>query len=398
MLPLLFFVFILGIATGTFTGLTPGIHTNLIAILILPIALTSKLPISAILIFIVSMSVTHTFVDFVPTIFFGAPDEGTGLGVLPGHEFLMSGQGHRALKLTLIGSTIATISLIFIIPVFVLLIPKIYPFIQKMMGFFLIWISITLIYGEKESKMKSIIIFILAGFLGIAVLNSSMNQPLMPLLTGLFGTSTIIYSIKSKTKVPEQIINKLNICKRDIIKPTIATIIVSPMCSFFPGLGSSQAAVIGSKTAGQLNREQFLILMGSINTLVLSTSFITLFLFQKSRTGAAFAISQITRLTTTNLYTIIATITVATIISIPISIKISKIIALHIHKINYTKISILILLFLIAITLYFSGIIGLITLIVSTLLGLTCIEFQTRRSFLMGAILIPTIIYYLPIK
>ncbi len=396
MISLLIIIFFLGIIAGTFTGLTPGIHTNLIAILILPIALTSNLPISAILIFIVSMSITHTFVDFIPTIFFGAPDEDTSLGVLPGHEFLMSGQGHHALKLTLIGSTIATLSLIFIAPAFIFLIPKIYPFIQKMMGFFLIWISILLIYGERGQKTKPIIIFGLAGFLGIATLNLNINQPLMPLLTGLFGTSTIIYSIKSKTKIPKQIIEKLQICKRDLIKPTLATIIVSPICSFFPGLGSSQAAIIGSKTAGKLDREQFLILMGSINTLVLSTSFITLFLVQKSRTGAAFAISQITRLTMVNLYIILGTIAISTIIAIPISIKISKTVAQHIHKIEYTKISILILLFLVLITLYFSGIFGLIVLIVSTLLGLTCIEFQVRRSFLMGAILIPTIIYYLP--
>lgn len=390
-------VLILGIVAGTFTGLIPGIHTNLIAILILPLALTTQLPVTIALIFIVSMAITHTFVDFIPAIFLGAPDEDTGLGVLPGHEFLLMGQGHHALKLTLLGSAIATISLILIAPLFVFFVPKIYPFIEKMMAFFLIWISIFLIYNERNSKAKALLIFTLAGFLGLATLNSDISQPLLPLLTGLFGTSTIIHSIKSKTKVPEQIIEKLKICKKDLIRPTIATIIVSPICSFFPGLGSSQAAIIGSETAGRLNREQFLILMGSINTLVISTSFITLFLFQKSRTGAAFAISQITSLTATHLYIILATIIISTIAAIPISIRISKSIAKNIHKIPYLKISISILIFLTIITTYFSGILGLITLVVSTLLGLTCIEFQTRRGFLMGAILIPTIIYYLPI-
>ncbi|MDH3353061.1 MAG: tripartite tricarboxylate transporter permease [Nanoarchaeota archaeon] len=389
-------ILILGIMAGTFTGLTPGIHTNLIAILILPLALKSKLPDMVGLVFIVAMATTHTFVDFIPAIFLGAPDEDTGLGVLPGHEFLLMGQGHRALKLTLLGSMIATISLMFIAPIFILFVPKIYPLIQRMMAFFLIWMSVLLIYSEDESKIKAFLVFILAGFLGISTLNLNLNQPLLPLLTGLFGTSTIIHSIKSRTKIPEQKIEKLHLYKKDLIKPTLATILISPICSFFPGLGSSQAAIIGSRAAGKLNREQFLILMGSINTLVLSTSFITLFLFQKSRTGAAFAISQITNLTTIHLYVIIITIIVSAIIATPISIKISKNIAKNIHKIPYTKISFLILLFLIITITCFSGIFGLIILIVSTLLGLTCIEFQTRRSFLMGAILIPTIIYYLP--
>jgi len=273
---------------------------------------------------------------------------------------------------------------------------KIYPFVQRMMGFFLIWISIFLIYNEKDSKSKAVIIFILAGFLGFASLNSNVHEPLLPLLTGLFGTSTIIHSIKSKTSVPEQSIDKLDIDKKELIKPTLATILVSPICSFFPGLGSSQAAIIGSEITGKLNREQFLILLGSINTLVMSVSFITLFLFQKTRTGAAFAISQITQLSTSNIIIIIATIIASAIIAIPLTIIISKIISKHIHKVHYTKISYTILVFLIIIITYFSGLYGLIILTVSTILGLTTIEWQTRRSFLMGAILIPTIIYYLP--
>jgi putative membrane protein len=387
---------ILGIFAGTFTGLTPGIHINLVAIFLISLTFITQLPITILLVFITSMAITHTFIDFIPSIFLGAPDEDTGLGILPGHELLINGQGHHALKLTLLGSTIAVISLILIIPIFIIAIPKIFPFLQRMMAFFLIWISIFLIYNEKESKTKAILIFILAGFLGLAALNLNIKQPMLPLLTGLFGTSTIVHSIKSRTIIPEQKIEKLNLDKKELIKPTLATIIVSPICSFFPGLGSSQAAIIGSEVTGKLTREQFLILLGSVNTIIMSISFVTLFLFQKSRTGAAFAISQITQLSSTNLITILITILLSAIIAIPISLSISKFIAKRIHKIPYTIISSIILIFLISIITYFTGTLGLTTLTIATLLGLTAIEFQTRRSFLMGAILIPTIIFYLP--
>jgi len=388
---------LLGILAGTITGLTPGIHINLIAISILSLSLISGLPTTTLLIFITAMAITHTFLDFIPAIFLGAPDEDSALATLPGHELLLIGQGHRALCLTLLGSIIAVTSLILIIPTFIFLIPKTYPFLQRMMAFFLIWISIFLVYNEKESKTKAILIFTMAGFLGLATLNLNISQPLLPLLTGLFGTSTIIYSIKSKTIIPKQQIRKFKINKKDLIKPTLATIFVSPICSFFPGLGSSQAAIIGSEITGKQTREQFLVLLGSINTIVMSVSFVTLFLVQKTRTGAAFALSQITQLTTQNLATILIAIVISAIIAIPISITVSKLIAKNIHKIPYTKISVLILTILTIIIFYFTGIMGLITLIVSTLLGLTCIEFGTRRGFLMGAILIPTIIYYLPL-
>ena len=387
---------LLGILAGTITGLTPGIHINLIAAFVLSITFISQLPITTLLIFIIAMAVTHTFLDFIPAIFLGAPDEDTGLGVLPGHEFLLKGEGHHAMKLTILGSTIAIISLTLIIPIFIFLTPKIYPFLQRMMAFFLIWVVIFLFYREKSSRIKAIFIFILAGFLGISTMNLSVTQPLLPLLTGLFGTSTIIYSIKSQTIVPEQKINKFKINKEQLIKPTLATIFVSPICSLLPGLGANQAAIIGSEITGKLDREQFLILLGSINTLVMTISFVTLFLFQKSRTGAAFAISQITKLSTTNLMIILMTILITTIVIIPISLNISKIAAKYVHKINYLKISISILILLTVITTYFTGVFGLIILIVSTILGLTCIELQVRRGFLMGSILIQTIIYYLP--
>jgi len=395
MLPLLI-PLILGILTGTLTGLIPGIHINLITTFLLTLTLTQTIPIQILLIFITATAITHTFLDFIPSIFLGAPSEDTCLSTLPGHELLLQGQGHHALKLTVLGSSIAIISLAIILPTFIYIIPKFYAIIQRMMGILLIWVVIFLISTEKESKTKAIIIFTLAAFLGTATLNLPIQNPLLPLLTGLFATSTITHSIKSKTILPEQTTEKIPFNKKDIIKPTIATILVSPICSLLPGLGSSQAAIIGSQITRKQTREQFLILLGSINTIVMATSFITLFLFQKSRTGAAFAISQITSLTPTHLTTILTTTIISATFAIPIALKISKTTAKHIHKIPYTKISTIILIFLIAITTYLTGFLGLLILTTSTALGLTCIEFGTRRSFLMAAILVPTIIFYLP--
>ena len=395
---ILIFTLLAGIATGTVTGLLPGIHTNLIAIILLsssPILLTFLSPL-ALIIFITSMAITHTFIDFIPSIYLGAPDEDTALSIMPGHKFLLKGRGHEATLLTLVGSTLAIFLLIIITPIFLFLIPKIYPFIQKMMAWFLIWISIFLISRETESKLWAFLIFILAGFLGLATLNTNLEQPLLPLLTGLFGSSTIIYSISQNLKIPEQKIGKLILQKKQLIKPIIATTLVSPICSFLPGIGSSQAAIIGSEITGQLDRKQFLILLGSINTLVMAISFITLYLINKSRTGAANIIQQLIQINSKDLFFIILTIILTATIAIFITIKISKIFAKNIHKINYTKISYIIIIFIILITTFFSGFLGLLILIVSTFLGLTCIYSGVRRGFLMGALLIPTILFYLP--
>jgi len=389
---------LLGVISGTLTGLTPGIHINLIGAILISASITflAGIPPTILLVFIISMAITHTFLDFIPSIYFGAPDEDTGLSTLPGHFLLMRGEGQKAVTLTLIGSVIAIFSLSMILPAFIFIIPPIYPFIQKMMGFFLIWISIFLISHNKEKRLLSFSIFILAGFLGIASLNLNLSQPLFPLLTGLFGTSTIIYSIKSKGIIPEQILEKFQIPKKDLIKPALATIFISPISALFPGLGSSQAAIIGSTIIKNLSREQFLILIGSINTLIMSSSFIILLVLEKTRTGAANTIIQLIPLDQINIATIMVIIILTGIISIPLTLQISKYFAKRIDKINYILISYIILSFLIILIIYFTKFPGLIILIASTILGLACMELGIRRGLLMGSLLIPTIIYYLP--
>lgn len=393
---ILILAFSIGITLGILTGLTPGIHINLVTGIIVLSPLISIIEPTAFIIFIVSMAITHTLVDFIPSIFLGAPDEDTALSVLPGHEFLLKGYGHHAIRLTLIGSVISIVLLIMILPIFIFIIPKIYPFIQRMMGLFLIWIVIIMILGEKEGKMRCLILFLLAGFLGISTLNLNLNQPLLPMLTGLFGASTLLTSIKTNTKIPKQDTGKIKITREEIIKPTIISSIISPLASIFPGIGSSEASVIGSKVAGNLNREQFLVLLGSINTFVLALSFIALFTIQKVRTGAAATINQITSIGTKEVLVIILVIIATTLIAYPLTLKISKLFAGNISKINYTKLSTSILLLISVLVLIISGFLGFFVFIVSTILGLTAIELNVRRSFLMGCLLIPTILFYLP--
>jgi len=395
MLNILIWMF-LGIIAGTITGLTPGIHINLIATALLSIPITLDKNPTTIIVFIVAMAITHTFLDFIPAIFLGVPDEDTALGVMPGHDFLLKGKAYEAVLLTLIGSTVSTALLIIIIPIFIFTIPKIYPFLEVMMSFVLIWISIFLISRDKNSKTWACLIFILSGFLGITTLNLPIKNALLPLLTGLFGSSTIIYSITQNVKIPKQKIGKILFTKKELFKPIIATSIVSPICSFFPGLGSSQAAIIGSEITRDMTKKQFLILIGSIKTLVMSTSFFTLYILHKSRTGAASTIQQITTLTSQNLTWIISAIIISSIVSILLTIKTGKIFAKNIHKIDYTKISIIILIFISILIFCFSGPLGFLVFIIATALGLTCIYAQVQKSHLMGSLLIPTILIYLP--
>jgi len=389
-----------GVTAGTITGLTPGIHINLVAAILLSLALSqyfSLLTPIFVMIFIASMSITHIFIDFIPSIYLGAPDDNSCLSVMPGHELLLDGKGHEAVFYTLIGCLSAVLISILITPILTISLPLVYPFLQRLMALILIWAVIFLIYREPNSKIWALIIFFLSGFLGIATLNLPLKEPLLPLLSGLFGCSTLIYSISQKTKIPPQKLEKIEINKKELLKPLLSSSIISPLCSFLPGLGSSQAAIIGSEILGKLNRKQFLFLLGSASIITMSLSFTTLYIINKSRTGSAALISQIITLTPFNLFLIFLSIIISAIISFFITIYISKHLSSKISQINYSLVSKTILLIITICVIVFSGLLGLLILIISTIVGLLAITVSIRRGHLMGCLVLPTILFYLPL-
>jgi len=393
---------LIGIITGTITGLIPGIHINLIAIFVLSLSasllrITSPLTLA---IFITAMAITHTFIDYIPAIFLGAPDEDSILSILPGHQLLLNGRAYYAIIFTLYGSLIALPIILIFIPLFIYLLPIIYPYILRIMWIILILVSGYLIFTEqKDKRLWAIIIFSLAGFLGIASLNLPLKEPLLPLLTGLFGASNLIISIKQNPKIPLQSIKKLNqirLRKKSIIKASFASIIAAPFTAFLPGLGASQAALIGKQVTDIQDQREFLFLLGAINTIVMGLSFIALYSIQKTRTGAAVAISKlIPNLSLSNLMFIILTIIFSGILASFITIQIAQFTARNINKIPYSKISIVILIILFLLTFFISGFIGILVFITSASLGLATIQLGIKRMHLMGSLLIPTILFYL---
>lgn len=388
---------LIGFVLGIIAGLIPGLHINLISSLIitsLPFLLNYFSPLAVIL-FIVSMSITTVFLDFIPSTFLGAPEEETVLSILPSHELLLKGKANTAIFIASLGSLIGIFASFAIIPLFFFFLKSTYPFFEKMMFFLLVWISIFLIIHNKNLKIV-IIIGVLSSFLGIAALNQNINQPLLPLLTGLFGTSGIIFSINQKTKIPEQE-KTVEIPKaKELTKPTLISMCISPFCSFLPGLGSSQASIIGSKICGEVERKQFLLMNGIINMIVSILSLVTLIIIGKSRTGSAAAISQIREITTNELAIILFIIAIIGLASFATTNLLSKKISSKINKLNYQKISYSLLIFLTIVTFLISGPKGFLVLIVSTFVGLTCQYYGTQKNILMFCLLTPTILYYWP--
>lgn len=387
-----------GIAAGTFTGLFPGIHINLVSAIIAgSIASLSFFSMESWVVFIVSMSITHTFLDFIPSIFLGAPEEDTFLSILPGHRMLKEGKGYEAIVITLYGSIFALVIILLLTPLFIIVLPHLTSLTRIIVPYILIFISLFIILRDR-SIFKAFLIFTFSGTLGYFALNSSINEPLLPLLTGLFGIPSLLLSIRNKSKIPLQLIpplRKITLPRKELASAILATFVAAPFCSFLPALGSGHAATIGSEVVPQ-KPKGFLFLVGAINTIVMGLSFVTAFAIGKTRTGSAAAIMDLTGKISVDLLTaILIVVVLSSGVSFILGIWIAKRFAELFNKVNYSALATGIFLLLVTLVLYFSGLKGTLVLALSTIVGLYCIIYDVRRINLMGCLLVSTILYYI---
>ena len=387
----LFLSFLAGVVAGTITGIVPGIHVNLIAAILISLAFK---PYSlSLAIFIVSMSITHTFLDFLPSIFLGAPDEDTALSILPGHKMLLKGNGYGALRLTAIGSLLGLFLAMILLPFFIFFSSHLYGFIRKFMGYILIFISTVLILKERK-KFFALFIFLISGILGLITLNFPLiKQPLLPLLNGLFGTSLLTISFIQKVKIPKQKLKKERISKKETIKALSSSVFSSTLVSFLPGIGASQAAVISSSFWKRINEKMFLVMLGSINTIVMALSFSVLYTVGKSRTGSAAAIQRVLpTITSKEFITLVLFMILSGILSFFLCDFFGRFFARKITRINYRWLCFSILMLIFIITATISGPLALLVLVCGTSIGILTHCLGIRKMHMMGCLLVPTII------
>jgi putative membrane protein len=96
------------------------------------------------------MSITHSFLDFIPSVFLGAPDSDTALSILPGHKLLLEGKAYEAVKLTVIGSLGALVFSVLLVPLLIPFIEYIYPFLRRYIAYILILIVVYMILKDNN--------------------------------------------------------------------------------------------------------------------------------------------------------------------------------------------------------------------------------------------------------
>ncbi len=389
---------LLGMVFGIICGVTPGIHTNLVAAFLVSISpfLLKFISPLALAVFIITVSVANTFIDSLPSIFLGAPEADMALGVLPGHRYLMRGNGMMAVKLTLIGSFGAVILSLLLFFLFMPIVKYAYPIISNYIGYLLLAVIVFMILRDRK-KLWALLIFLLSGVFGLIVLNLQIKEPLFPMLSGLFGVSTLLISLNESNSIPVQ--NKIQKIKLNW-KKTFAALFSGEfsgfLTSFLPGLGAAQAAVISMQITRKLGDHGFMILIGSINTVNFVLSLISWLTIGKARNGSVVAITKLIDASFEYVLIFLAVTLIVAGLSVIAALSLGNFFAKTISKINYKKLVLFIILFIFIMALFLSGFIGIFVLIVSTAIGIIPAIAKTSRTHAMGCLMLPVILYFLP--
>ena len=391
---------LLGIAVGVGVGLLPGMHINNILPLILSLSFLFTSPYSLV-VFIISIAVTQIFIGYICSIFLGAPDGDTALSVLPGHRMLLDGRGYEAIKLTVIGGIGSLIFSIIFISIFGGMFGWLYETSRPYIHFVITGVVILMVVLEKKLKriLSALLIIFLSGFFGIVVLNSSIvpqDRVLFPVLTGLFGISTIIVSISEKSKIPAQEDDTtLKISGKSIFKSIILGTFAGVVVGLLPAIGVSQAATMVQYIGATGEARSFLVTLSGINVGNEVFSLVSLFIVGNPRSGASVAIQKImTELTFFDVVYIVGVICfvsgIAAILTLFLGKRVPKVLA----KLNYKYLSLGIIAFVTSLVFLLTGFMGLLVLFTSVSIGLLCAYLEIKRSHCMGVLLLPSILFF----
>ena len=404
-----------GSLIGTFTGIMPGIHVNTLASLMLisypamesfisSFTSASNAPI-IVASCIMSASVVHSFVDFVPSVFIGAPDPDEVLTALPGHRLLMKGEGMRAVRAAAIGSAVgASCALLLAIPFQYLMLNGLADQLDRFTIAILIFALAAIVLKEKglKNKLWAAALVLLSGTLGLFCMDLPIPAAgilgegtlLFPLLTGLFGIPALLSSAKNAS-VPKQ--HDDEVPPVDHL-PGIKGVIMGSIAGWYPGITATAGATLSSIFMPEDRPEKFISVVASIGTVTSIFSLITLSVSGSGRSGTVLVIRDIiggsaSGFCSPEFLLLLLCSAIASFLGYHITIYAGKMMSKLTDKIDSAFLNKAVLIFIVILVLLFTGPFGLLILLVSVLIGLIPLDIDAARVPLTGCLIFPVIIH-----
>ncbi|MGN0176611.1 MAG: tripartite tricarboxylate transporter permease [Methanobrevibacter sp.] len=404
----------IGIFIGTTTGLIPGIHVNTAGAIMFAsssLLLTQVSP-EFLCVLMVSMSIAHALIEFVPSMLLGVPQEGTATSILPGHRMVLEGRSKEVIRIVSVGGFGAILVTILMLPIFSIVLPFLHETLKPYTWIILLAASIYLTYNltaNFRDFLWSLLLFILSGILGWILFQSPITSgvTLMCAFSGLFGISTILFSLNESSTLPHQnLFYELNI-DYNKFKSIFAGGITGAILGFLPGFGPAQGTVIAQAASGTNDNDDndtvnFLLATSGLNISDCLFSLIAIYIIGNPRSGIAVYMSYlISEMNMNHLLIFIFASLIAVSVSLVLSLRLGDSFSKLMEMVAYKKLSIGVILLQIVILyifiFYYNAPIVYMTiaLITSIALGMLPHYIGVGKSHLMGILIIPAIVIYM---
>jgi len=370
----------LGILLGILSGLLPGLHSNTVISVISSLGVDKQ----ALSIIIISLFPANLITSFIPSIFFGIPEPGTVVAALPGQRMVRKGLGICALKTIMISSVFAVLISIALFYVSLDLFPLTYDIVRGNMKYILLAISLVLLLRSKVPHL-SLIIFLLSGAIGYYSLNSTMADPFLPMFSGMFAIAAILNY--SKSVLPKQNDEPVKV---DFLKFTLIGVFLGFVSDLIPGVGSPAQIAAFLSIFIPLNTLGYLAAISSISISQAIFSLATAVSIKKSRVGATVWLSENIDIES-NMVILLVLFLISSAATVLMIFALRKKIA-KLASLDFSKINIILAVYLVAITFVINGFEGIFVLIIGSGIGLLTTKLEVERITLMGAIIFPTLL------
>ncbi|GAA0302227.1 tripartite tricarboxylate transporter permease [Halarchaeum salinum] len=389
---------VVGVALGTCSGLTPGLHVNTLAILLAAAAPVLPGPARGVAITLLVAGVVHSILDVVPALALGVPDAAMAPSTLPGHRLVLDGRGREALRLSALGSGAAALLACLLGWPVTLLVRPLAPAVRAHLSVLLAAVVVFLVLTEptRRRRVGACLAFALTGAFGLVALDLPVHpllgdgDLLMPAFAGLFGLPVLLTALRGHGP-PAQADAVIRAPKRTTSLAALAGAVAGAAVSYVAGVSSAVAAVVALAALPRLDEatgdRAFLVATSGVNT---SNTIFALFAFValgEAHTGVVVALDRSAAPLDLPLY--VACLLLAAAIGVVLVVAVGERYLATVTALPTAWVCAGACALVAILSVVLAGPIGLAVLAGATLLGFVPPHFGARRVHLMGVLVVP---------
>jgi len=396
-----------GVALGTVSGLTPGIHANTFALLLAGLAPAIPGPVRYVGAAMLAAGVVHTFLDVVPALALGVPDSAMASSALPGHRLVLAGRGREALRLSALGSGGAVLLAVPLAIPMTRGMTAAYPTLRAHLPILLGGVVLVLVLTESTTagRAGAALSVVASGALGAVALDLppgglvDSGGMLAPIFTGLFGAPVLLDALAGGGVPPQDDAN-VTVPRRAVAGFALAGTLSGAVVGYVPGVSSAVAATVallavpsGSGMGTERERDGargFVVTTSGVNTANTIFALLALIALGTPRTGVMVAMDGAG--VPLDLPLLLGSVLVAAACGFVLVVTLGDGYLRVVGRTDYTRLSVGVLCLVVVVIAVLTGPVGVGVFAASTVVGLVPVRFGARRASLMGVLLVPLIL------